>query len=444
MINRDKFYFRLFCCAFWLLAVGNFIIEEILPFLPLSRLTFIFIDDIIFLFLGLATIRKRSDIVLIAIFLIIAVTSSIYNRIPPLLWINGLRDYIPLILGLPILRYFFTSKYSAEFRDSFDRQLKIFLIIQAFCVTEQFIRYGAGDHGGGSLGNMSSGLISISIILVVFYLVSKDWDGENYLKSLWRNRLYFFLLFPIFLNETKVSFVILFVAIILLYPFKFRSVGKMILAIPAIFLLFAGTYSIYILSTGNEDNVASSNFIGDYLTGGEDSEEMIDLAENAVDFIVEYSDEMAYVDLPRFLKITLIPDALEDSRGGWILGAGAGHFKGGNTLDQTPFYLDHMPLLYATLMTILYILIPFGIIGVIWFILWIKNALAFSKRQGPMALPIKLLLLFIAVLTFFYDDYLRYLVPCCIFFYIALSTTYPLEDIKKETKSNLDEVRNES
>lgn len=435
MIKRDNFYFNVFCVTFWVMAVSNFIIEEIIPSIEWFRSLRILLSDIVLLWLGLVTLRNKTDKWLIGIFVFLGILSSIVNKVPTLLWINGFRDYIPLLFGLSVLRYFFTSNQSADFRKSFDRQLKIFLIIQAFCVTEQFIRYGANDAGGGSLGFGSSGNISICIIFISFYFICKNWDGENYMKSLWRNRLYIFLLFPVFLNETKVSFVLLFVYFLLLYPFNIKSIGKIIIAGPIFAIIAVSTYLMYMWATGGENDFTSSGFIHTYLTGGENAEDMMELAETAVDYVEEASatwdeNEWAYVDIPRIIKFPLLWTALEDSKGGLILGAGVGHLKGGTTVDQTEFAKNHIPLLYATRMTIHLIILPLGLIGLIWIIIWYKHSLRFKTRVGPMALQIKLFLLFLAILNFFYHDSFRYIITCIVFYYLCLATTYPVKSEK--------------
>ena len=431
MIERDKFYFRLFCFTFWVMAVGNFVFEEILNIAE-KRLILILITDLLMLFLGIVTLRQKKDKIYIAVFVVLGIVSSLVNNVPTAMWINGFRDYIPLLLGLPVLRYFFTCDDADEYRESFDRQLKIFLILQAICVTEQFLRYGANDHGGGSLGNLASGNISICIVYISFYFICKNWDGENYMKSLWRNRLYIFLLFPVFLNETKVSFVLLFVYFMLLYPFNIKSVGKIIIALPVMLIVAVGMFYAYMAATGGDNDFSASGFIEDYLSGGANADEIMELAETAMDYVEEATDtwdenDWAYVDIPRFMKFPLLWTALEDSKGGFVLGAGLGHLKGGNTLEQTAFARDHMGLLFGTRMTVHLIVLPLGLLGLIWIILWYKHSLMMNTRVGKMALQIKLFLLFLAVLNFFYHDSFRYLIPCVVFYYMSLSATYPLK-----------------
>lgn len=441
MIERDKFYFRVFCIAFWILAVGNFVLEELLPFIHGGQNFLMMLVDITLLILGIATLKNKVDKILIAIFVVLGVLSSIINKIPTLYWINGFRDYFPMLLALPIMRYFFTCRDSDLYRKSIDKQLKVFLILQAFCVTEQFLRYGAGDHGGGSLGNMNSGNISISIIFLSFYFVCKDWDGENYMKSLWRNRLYIFLLFPVFLNETKVSFVFLFVYFILLITFNIKSFGKIFMAAPAIILVACGSILMYQFATGTDSSDYDDDFFKNYLTGGDNVDEILELADTALDFVEEAGDTWedngwAYVDIPRIMKFPIMWQALKDSKGDILLGAGIGHLKGGSTLQRTEFYDDHIPLFYGTRMHSMFIFIPLGFLGVIWMIFWYKHCLNFRNRYGAMAFKIKLFLLFLVILSLFYTEMFRHYIICFIFYYLCLSTSYPYKPKIKDGNSS--------
>lgn len=419
------------------MAAFKYVLDEVFP-VGHDYYTYLqSLIDVIILLLGIATLRKKSDITLILIFVIFSVFSSWLNRVPIILLVNGFRDYIAFLFYLPILRYFFTCKNSVKYRKSIDKQFKFFLIIQTFCITEQFIRYGANDHGGGSLGNWASGFISISIILLVFYFMSKDWDGHNYLRSLWRNRLYVFLLFPVFLNETKVSFVVIFAAFILLYPFNIKSVGKLFLAVPFFVIFMVGAYMIYISATGNTEDVASTDYISSYLTGGEDADQLIELSFEFADDVQEAVEEWHYVDLPRIIKVGLMPMTLTETGGGLLLGAGLGIFKGGTTLEITEFARDHQSILYGTRMMIHYIFLAFGFVGLIWFFFWMKRAISFKQRANPMAFKVKLMLIFIVILSFFYNEYLRYPIPCAIFYVMCLSSTLPMpknEHIKKTVK----------
>lgn len=431
MINRDKFYFRIFCCTFWIVAVGKFVAEQLIPFIGDISTPLMLLGDVMLFGLALCTTRQKQDITLIVVFLAFAIFSSWYNGIPTLLMINGLRDYLPFICFVPIIRYFFMSRYSDEFRQSFDRQLRTFLIVQAVCITEQYLRYGAGDQVGGSLGNGSSGLISFCIITASFYLVSRNWDSANYLKSLWSNRWYIFLLFPVFLNETKISFILLFIYFLLLYRFDTKGIGKFILATPLIILAVVGLVYAYIKVTGL-DEVTSSDFLEWYLTGGDEAEHIQEVAEMALDFAEDAEDTWedsgwAFIDIPRFLKLKMVPEAVERTRGGLLFGAGMGHFKGGSVFARTSFANENYALFFGTNPLIMLFFIPFGIVGLVWLAVWYIHVLAFRQRFGPMAIQIKFFILSVFIIQLFYQEIMRFFVPCAIIYYILLTTCYPLK-----------------
>lgn len=440
MINRDKLYFRIFCILFWVMAVSNFVLDEFIPAIGESgRDPINSILNALFLVFGLLTLRKKSDGILIGVFIFLGITSSIINAVPTGVWFNDLRRVVPTFLVLPVVRYFFTCEDSEHFRESFDKQLKIFLILQAFALTEQFLRYGANDHGGGTLGNWNSGNISLSIILISFYFVCKNWDGENYLSSLWNNRLYVFLLFPVFLNETKVSFLVLAFYFILLFPFNIRSVGKLLIAIPVAIIMSVGLIAFYMWAIDARDDVYAEGFIDTYLTGGNTAGEIMEDAAEAVDFVEELVNqvdegEWLFLDVPRFMKLGLIPSLLEDAKGGYLLGAGLGHLA--DFTHPTKFTNEHMIALFGTRTMVHYNLFPLGILGLIWAFFWYKNILSMSSRPLPMSMRVKLMLLTVIILTFFYNEYFNLKIGCIIFYFICLSNTYPLKKDEKNPKGD--------
>ncbi len=441
MIRRDLFFFRIFCIIFWVMGTSSFIFEEFIPPLEVLKAPILLIADIMMVVLGVKLLRDRRDIILISIFVGVGAIVSMMNHVPTVLWVNGIRDYVGMLMALPIVRYFLKSNEAAYFKKSFDKQLFIYLAIQAFCVTEQFVRYGANDHGGGAMGNFSSGSISIIIILISFYFVLKNWDPDDYAKSLWRNRWYIFLMFPVFLNETKVSFVVMAVYFFLLFPLTAKSVGKLLIAVPILMVAFMMLVSLYLWATGDTNDVASVEYITNYLTGGDEAEELIDLADYAVEFVELSVEEWNYADLPRFIKFGILPDALNDSEGGLLLGAGFGHLKGGTTLEQTKFHNEHLPLLYGTNPMLNMIAVPLGLLGLVWAFFWFKNAIAFKTRAGDQPLRMKLMLLFITLLSFLYISYFRYIVPCVVFYYLCVVTTYKVNDedeaINEETENDM-------
>ena len=436
MIRRDPFYFRVFCITFWVLATIYFVAEELLPFtFPTGTITLI--GDFVFLILGLVTLKSKWDKNFILAFFVFAIIVSLLNNIPFILIINGARDYIGLFFTYIILKYFFTCNESYRYRQSIDKQLLIFLILQSFCVTVQFLRYGAGDEGGGSLGHYNSGNISILIISLSFYFVIKNWDSSNYLRSLWQNRWYILLIFPVFLNETKASFVLILIYFVLLFGLSWKSTGKILIAIPVLILLVIGMQAAYNWVLDRNDEIASNDFIDDYLTGGEDIDEILDyfeyLTDNELginDFSREVLSGYDLPDAPRIFKIAIMPDAMMETPGGIWFGAGLGHTKGGTSLERTQFMSDHWVIYYGTVLMAHVWFLAIGIIGLIFIIVWFKKVLAFKRRYGRMPLEMKIFLTILILFTFFYNVFFIHLCDTTIFYYLCLTTCYPL--IKKD------------
>ena len=194
-VEKNKIYQNILFTAFWIRAMFGFISDELMPFISsLTPIVYLLFDATLVI-LGCLTIKKRWDLMILFSFLIIFyITTCVYNGLDLLFFINGLRDFITFLFIIPILSYFFAEEERKEaFVESFDKQLYIFLLVQAICLTWQFLKYGANDHGGGSLGNWNSGVISIMIFLISFYLIQKRIDKKNYIASLWRNKIYVIL-----------------------------------------------------------------------------------------------------------------------------------------------------------------------------------------------------------------------------------------------------------
>lgn len=437
MIRRDTLYFRAFCVTFWVFTTCRFILEEILP-IPVSFKTFYLLCDVSILLLGLATLRDKIDKWLVAIFFIYALFVGFLNKVSIIHTLNGFRDYTGFIFGYIILKYLFTCSYAERFRKSLNKQLFIFLIIQAVCVTEQFLRYGAGDWGGGSFGNLNSGNVSTLIIAVSFYFVCKNWDSDSYFKSIKNNLLYIFLMFPVFLNETKVSFIFIFAYFIILLPFKAKNALKLVVALPLLILAMGGMYLIYDWAVDSRAGVLSEEgFFEEYLWGGEGSEDLLNnfeyILDNFYDIGSSFQDqlEVELPDVPRFLKVALLFPAMEETPGGLIFGTGVGHTRGGTNLARTDFYLEHMNIFIGTQLSLYYLFMPFGLVGLIWIIIWYKRVFSFRKRFGNMAVQKKLFVLFIIIFNLIYSSAMNFMAMNIILYYICLTTTIPLKSANK-------------
>ena len=426
MIDRYKFLSGLFFGAMWALLTFGFISEELLPPLASLRSLVFFLCDTIFLVLGIYSLRNKRDIFVVVTFLFIGITSCVLNHIGLLFGLNGARDFFGLLFAVPICRLFLTSKYRERFIESFDKQLLIFLIIQAFCMTWQFVRYGANDHGGGCMGFGFSGIASTLIYIISFYLISKRWKYGNYWGEMVRNKLYFFLLYPTFLNETKISFVFLLAYFLLLLPFEWKTALKILISLPIMIGAMVGIGIAYLFITGQSvESVFTQAAMDDYLIG-EDPEELLDLAQYVQDGTYDIED-IGVLDIPRFTKIFFIPEALDDAEGGELWGAGLGQFKGGSLMELTPYAEKWNWVLSGSIPYLFFVMIQLGVLGLAWF-LYTVATLFLHKSKVFMGLNIKLFILLIFSLIMTYNDSLRFFPFCAIIFYILIVGYVNCED----------------
>lgn len=414
----------MFIVIFWITMTFGFVAEELLPVLePLRPMVFLLADGLALL-LGVATIRQKGDLLVLVSYAAIAFLSTVViNHGSMMQLLNGSRDFIGLLFMIPALRYFLTSRHSEEFRLSFDKQLRIWLWLQAVCITWQFIRYGANDHGGGSMGYGSSGIVSMLIYLVSFYLITRHWNADSYWESLRRNKEYVFLLFPTFLNETKASFIMLVIYFLLLVKVDRKFVIRMAVGVPVGIVAFIGVGMMYFNITGQKaEEVLSEEFFTNYFYG-EDLDFLVEVGLMLQDDEIEVDPEQWWVnDIPRFAKIALvIPILKNDTAGGVWWGAGVGQFKGSSVVGLTKFASKNQWLMFGSKVMIFFMLVQLGIIGLIWFIIVITRDLFPRKGSLPYSLQVQLFITADMLLIYLYNDSIRVLAFCMVFFYLSLA-----------------------
>lgn len=399
----------------------GFVQEEVLPFLSYIKSYILLIADIFFLILGILFISRKRDILLLVSFIFISVLSTLFfNHNSIITYINGFREFIGLLFACPILYYMLTHE-GGEFKERFDRQLKILLFIEAFCVTWQFFKYGANDHGGGSMGNGYTGVVSMIIYAVSFYLTSQNWDYSNYWESLKKNIWNIGLLYPTFLNETKISFILIIVYFILLYKPDRSTFIKILYIVPMFvaFIIILG--KIYISVTGQNDVAFDSSFFNEYLVG-EDLEELMEVGQLYQEGEFDISEtDMWSVDIPRFAKLCLMDEVVKDSPGGLWFGAGIGQFKGGSVLSYTQFATDYKWLLFGSTPWLFSLFIQLGILGLLWQIMLIITQIFKGSGATIQSRRMASYIFLFILLIFFYNDSLRFLDECIIFFYTILA-----------------------
>lgn len=401
---------------FWVWCTFGFISEEVIPFMGSLKSGLFFLIDIALMLLGLIVLKNKWDIIYVCSFLALSYwITCLYNGYDFVFYFNGLREFVYLLWIVPILRYIYDGCSGDEFEKKFDKHLFIFLIIQAICVTFQFVKYGANDHGGGSMGNGFSGVVSILIYLISFYLAKKRMDPENYVASLIKNKWLIILLFPTFLNETKISFILLMMYFVLLLPISKKSMIKLAFMLPILSVLLYLVFHLYMTTTQSQFDITSGDFLEAYFYAEEDDDivEWVSvLQERGEDFVGDGT-----FDIPRFTKYMMIPDLNEYYPGHDITGYGVGHFKGGTMIKSSKFYLDNEWLLRGSIPYGYHAYIQIGLFAIIYFV-WLLFRFLGLKKGDKKEHGIIIYITIITVLIMLYNDFFRFGPLCIAFLYI--------------------------
>lgn len=414
-IEKSLLYQRIFFTAFWIRGTFSFISEEVFLFLdPLSPIVFLAYDFVICL-LGILTIRKRCDITILCGFIAISYFSTcVINGLSLLFYINGLRDFLSFLFLIPIFRYFFEEDARKKrFVESFDKQLIIFLVIQALCLVWQFFKYGAGDHGGGSLGNWNSGIISTMIYLSSFYLMQKK-IGDDYFKGLSNNIIYIILLFPTFLNETKISFILFAAYFLLLISINRKAFFRILIIFPLIIVLMFGAISVYMMSSDNTNDIFTKEYYTEMYLMNDDSEEY-------AKWLLE-EDMGDLEDIPRFSKLLILGEIFEENPNNIFTGFGLGHFKGGTFIDFSDFFKEYEWTMIGSIPYLFHIIIQLGLTGILFFIVFWGYYMGFKEKEKFRNLNLQLYIILVVFLILFYNDSLRSSFMSVILMYMLFSS----------------------
>ncbi len=349
-------------------------------------------------------LRNSSQVIsLLILFVFVCILSFYVNRheLGLLYFVNGLRDFLPYLLFPVIFLNIFQSAAFRSLPKTIDVFLYIFLIFQIPAAFLQFFESGAGDEVGGTLGSGGSGMLTFTIYLSTYYLMIRDFDHRKFMKSLWKRSYLLLFWIPTFINETKISFLMIILFFILLAPLKLSSIFKITfiaaLIIPVL-LLFNNFYS-QVAGKDFFTDIFKKEYLQEYLLGNDN----VDLSGN--------------MDVPRLMKIKL---ALELQKGDrFIFGNGIGQFKGGSVLDLTSFSTRYNWLLAGSVPMSFFVFIQAGLVGYIVFVLIWFNLLkkAWRNKSFIYARNFSLYCTISFVIIQFYNDSLRALFFCCMMMY---------------------------
>ncbi len=429
MVEKYKLFSRFFFTAVWVQLCATFIFTELISGLEGKQSYLYLLSDMVYLILGLVTIRNRRDVFVVGSFYVIAAISALVNHQGIIVFLNGSREFFGLLFMAPIIRYFLSGDYADRFVQSVDRQLYVFLWIQLPCLLFQFVKYGAGDQGGGSLGYGCSGIVTTLIFLISFYLINKRWDEtQSYVRNIYNNRVLVLLLFMTILNETKIGFIYIILYFIFLMKIDRRFIFRLLMSVPLVIVLFSLMSYLYLTVTNANSDAFNEELFIDYFIGT-DMDALVDMAVAAQYDGTEFEN---IVDLPRFGRFLLLPEIFDSCEGSYILGAGIGQFKGGSVLEATELSSSFQWLLSGSVITIFFIVVQLGIVGMIWIVYAIISLLLTPDKQiRGNSIFAYMAVLF--ALTFIYNDSLRIAYVCFVMSYVCMYGLQPYVGAVKKT-----------
>ena len=424
MIEKGPFIYRVFLIIFWVGTCFGFVAEELFP--PLNGLkSYLFLlFDFTIVFLCFLTLREKWQKWSISIFVILSYLSTVLlSKYSLITYVNGCRDFFGIVFAIPVITYLYRTNSYYGWVNKFDSHLRLFLIVQCFCSIWQFLKYGACDDVGGSFGSGYSGILSMVVYIISFYLMMKKFDSDNFFDSLKANWIYIIFLLPSFLNETKASFIYLLFYFLLLAKINLRTVVKLLALSPVFFGAFVGLFYMYsVITKQNFEELTGLDFYEEYLVG-QDADKLIEESQMYYDGVFDNADINEWAtDLPRFTKILLLSSVLEDSKGGLIFGEGVGQMKGHSVLKMTRFASQNEWYLTGTRTWVMTCVIQIGLIGFLWFLWVLLKSFNFFNKRTSNSLNVKLYLCVFVLFMQIYNDAFSNLYFCIIYFYIVYST----------------------
>lgn len=326
-----KSWHRIYFAVLGVYAYGNFV-YEIVPDLTQTVSIIRAIADLLLCIIGARALffpeNKPLRLALIGFLVISSVTYYLNigtSSLPAHL--NGLREPIVLIVALAMLTYIFHSGGQERLVRSMNKFLMIFLIVQIPVAFSQFIRFGAGDQVGGTFSDGGSGMLSQVIFLGVYYFFLIRAGKPNGIGYRMNKILPLLILFlPVFINQTKISFV--FFAVLALLQIRIQiNLAKVLLTVASgaiVLFLF-----VKILAATTEIDLL------DYL----------DPETIEKDFFSDWTDAE---DITRYGKMIVTYDLFENEPYKHIWGAGYGLIKGKNILEATEAGRDFERLYFGS------------------------------------------------------------------------------------------------
>lgn len=366
-------------------------------------------SDVLMVLLAFSAFWTRRDfygVKYMALFLLASTLTFIYTseRFGFTEHLNGLREPLFFFASIVVAYDLYESYTRPLFATVFTRYLMVFALVQIPVTILQFMKFGAGDAVGGTYGIAGgSGYLSQLLFLICFYLVVRYAsleDGTNF--RITRTMMMVPILIPCALNETKISFFLLAVFLVLLVSSPrriYRAVPLLLLGVGLMYLL---NY-YYTQTVEDSSRIFDENFLEKYLltnptgTGG---------------------------DLPRLQRVQIMFHLLGNDFGSILLGMGYGLLGGGNIMSMSRLGRSLYYLVTGSRVLLFRVWIQGGLLatllvaGVMFSYVRSRVEKTFTLRQFSW------FLLFSLLVVWFYDEaaFDRVFAPIAAFFMMWIRT----------------------
>jgi|GEM_PF-2749430 len=323
--------------------------------------------------LSLSTI-PRSFFAIIALILGGIFINFTYTPVPLSVSLNGIREIL-VMLAVPIFYYKVFAEGNEAETMRYVRILKtfgwFFLLVQIVPVLIQYKQFGASDSVGGTYGWLSTGNLTMIIICIVFFLY--QFPGAS-----WKKLLLFVLMYPLMLNETKISFILIpMMVVFLFFEPKIKNI------------LMAGAGAVLFLVVFNQlyenDTLNLNNNIMDIFNK---------------DFLDEYllADYETHPDVPRFTKLILGYNIISQDTRTLLFGMEFGMFRGTTSGEVSVFSSSYNWLLSGTRPYLFIIMLQGGLTLVAGFMLIVLHICNYFRNMTKYILFY--FIIFILVMTY--------------------------------------------
>lgn len=320
-------------------------VNEYVPALESSSSYILLGSDLLITYLGFISVFSSSKRIAATFFLLFLFSTLAFFAgagNPFSDHLNGLRE----VSNIFCLFVFFTALVKSErfayFNNLFKKFALLFLAVQIPLSCLQYLTYTAGDNVGGSFGAGGSGILTLAIFILVYYLLENKRNGRTVFNKAKYLLLLSIFFLPIFINETKLSLILIPLMIGTFVSIKQFKSFLLVLVI-GVCILFSFV-SFYTDRDQTVDNPISQIFSADFLET----------------YLAEDNEELN-IDVPRITKISRSVTLLSRDYSTLILGRDYSAFKGGTTVGLSAFSSRNQWLLMGSRPYLFYLLIMGGL-----------------------------------------------------------------------------------